>query len=323
MFSCPSCFREVVWCISLPKQVLFFNNSFIVHEFEKMPPMTKLVNGFWGPPTSTLDWCEENYAVSQFVAEFWNTISNWIMIVPPLLGAILTWQTRHETRYMLAFLSLFVVGVGSFSFHATLLYHMQLLDELPMIYCTCVFLFCIFECASQPGHTNIRLIFSLTACSMLITIVYLTFVNPLVFQWAYGILAGSLTLLALYKLRQHRGSRKLLMISIISYGSGFILWNFENNFCPTVRDLRTKSIIPLQPLTQLHAIWHLLAGIGSYYHILYSFDLRMRCRGKHTTVKFAWNWLPFIYPTERNLDEKLCETVVVVNGKGAHSVSLS
>lgn len=26
--------------------------------------------GYWGPTTSTLDWCEENYVVTLFVAEF-------------------------------------------------------------------------------------------------------------------------------------------------------------------------------------------------------------------------------------------------------------
>ena len=35
-------------------------------------------------------------------------------------------------------LSLIIVGIGSWMFHMTLLYHMQLLDELPMIYGTAI-----------------------------------------------------------------------------------------------------------------------------------------------------------------------------------------
>ena len=28
------------------------------------------VDGFWGQPTSTLDWCESNYDVNSYIAEF-------------------------------------------------------------------------------------------------------------------------------------------------------------------------------------------------------------------------------------------------------------
>lgn len=36
----------------------------------KMPPKNTFIEGFWGDVTSTLDWCEENYVVSAFLAEF-------------------------------------------------------------------------------------------------------------------------------------------------------------------------------------------------------------------------------------------------------------
>ncbi|EIE78529.1 hypothetical protein RO3G_03233 [Rhizopus delemar RA 99-880] len=64
---------------------------------------------FWGPATSTIDWCEENYHVSPYLAEFFNTTTNLMF-------------------------SVMFVGFGSWCFHMTLQYEMQLLDELPMIY---------------------------------------------------------------------------------------------------------------------------------------------------------------------------------------------
>uniref|UniRef100_A0A671KU08 Alkaline ceramidase n=1 Tax=Sinocyclocheilus anshuiensis TaxID=1608454 RepID=A0A671KU08_9TELE len=81
--------------------------------------------GYWGTSTSTLDWCEENYVVSYYIAEFWNTVSNLIMILPPIYGAIQTCKDGLEVRYVWSFLGLAAVGIGSWSFHMTLQYEMQ------------------------------------------------------------------------------------------------------------------------------------------------------------------------------------------------------
>ncbi|XP_035521938.1 alkaline ceramidase 3 [Morone saxatilis] len=138
--------------------------------------------GYWGRPTSTLDWCEENYVISFYIAEFWNTVSNLIMILPPLCGAIQTFRDGLEFRYVCSFLGLAAVGVGSWCFHMTLLYEMQLLDELPMIYSTCVFIYCLYECFKQEHGISLFPIALLLIFSVSVTVVYLQWKEPVFHQ---------------------------------------------------------------------------------------------------------------------------------------------
>lgn len=94
----------------------------------------------WGEVTSTIDWCEENYVQSGFIAEFCNTLSNTSYIfVSIFLYYRLTYKLNIvETRFKLTMAGLLLVGLGSAMFHMSLRYDCQLLDELPMIYITCI-----------------------------------------------------------------------------------------------------------------------------------------------------------------------------------------
>lgn len=120
--------------------------------------------GFWGERTATIDWCEANYEVTHYIAEFWNTLSNLIMILFPLYA--LYWSYIHikhanylkkksphkwkiyfkiPTSIILCHLALLLVGLGSWSFHMTLLYPMQLLDEIPMLFCSAVLIYSNYD----------------------------------------------------------------------------------------------------------------------------------------------------------------------------------
>lgn len=90
--------------------------------------------GYWGPSTSTMDFCEPNHVHSHYIAEFWNTLSSLPMITTGLLGVRLCRQQRLGHEQMLSYAALAVIGVGSVCFHATLLRTGQVLDELPMLW---------------------------------------------------------------------------------------------------------------------------------------------------------------------------------------------
>lgn len=76
--------------------------------------------GYWHPITSTLDWCECNYVVSYYCAEFVNTLTNVLFITLAIKGMYNCWEHGHDRVFFIAFLGYLIVGSGSFAFHLTL-----------------------------------------------------------------------------------------------------------------------------------------------------------------------------------------------------------
>lgn len=260
------------------------------------PPMLRDAgSGIWGFPTSTMDWCEENYAVTHLIAEFWNTVSNIIFIVPPLLAARFVLDSKIiERRYVFAHFLLATVGFGSLAFHCTLLHSSQLLDELPMIYGTSIMLYNCFESNAPPKYLNKPLAAFLSMLSLVITTVYVTVSNPEFFLWAYGLMAASLFVASVYFCCVYRASWRLLMSAQISYSLGFVLWNIDNEMCMGVREIRAILPFFIAPITQLHAWWHFFAGVGTYLSIVFSINLRLTCLGYNSQLVFLHGWLPAV-----------------------------
>nr|XP_009861435.1 alkaline ceramidase 3-like isoform X3 [Ciona intestinalis] len=260
----------------------------------KMAP-SNVVEGFWGKPTATLDWCEENYVTNKYIAEFWNTTSNVIMILPPLVCALYNWNKGLEMRYILANLSILAVGVGSWMFHMTLWYEMQLLDELPMIYGTCVLLYALHHHASPVKKRSYNYIISLIFVSVAVTVVYLQWKHPIFHQVSYAVLVFFLLYEAILALKNYPAIKAVGLASLCFYLFGFFLWNIDNIFCSHLRNARASSNNPLLSVaTQLHAWWHIFTGYGTYLHILFSsyarlLHLKREC--KVTKLGYVWPYL--------------------------------
>uniref|UniRef100_A0A3B3XTE6 Alkaline ceramidase n=1 Tax=Poecilia mexicana TaxID=48701 RepID=A0A3B3XTE6_9TELE len=247
--------------------------------------------GYWGRPTSTLDWCEENYVVSSYIAEFWNTVSNLIMILPPIYGAVQTFRDGLEFRYICSFLGLSAVGVGSWCFHMTLLYEMQLLDELPMIYSTCVFVYCLRfslqQNSSWPNSLN---------CSKHLLVDCFRSKCGSSFQVMYGALVACLVMRSVFIVTWvYPWLRGLCYTSLGIFMLGFLLWNIDNIFCDSLR--ASRQVLPpgVGVVTQFHAWWHIFTGLGSYLHILLSLQIRSTYLKYRPKVKFLCGVWPTLH----------------------------
>lgn len=150
------------------------------------------IKGYWGYTTSTLDWCEENYIVLRYVAEFWNTISNVLLVVLPLCLIYSYYKQGLAYIHIVAVFSLFMVGIGSTLFHGTLLYEMQMLDELPMLIAASFLVFNMMTITTADGSVwklLVGLIISLFCISAIV--IYLVVNDPLFHEACYGILVSN------------------------------------------------------------------------------------------------------------------------------------
>ena len=86
---------------------------------------------------STINWCESDYYYSKYIAEMYNTLTGICLCVSSILfyynyKNVNTYKNVLVNLYP-SLILLFIIGVGTFLFHGTLLYVFQLLDELPML----------------------------------------------------------------------------------------------------------------------------------------------------------------------------------------------
>ncbi|KAI8049619.1 ceramidase-domain-containing protein [Syncephalis plumigaleata] len=228
---------------------------------------------YWGKRTANIEWCEENYATCKYIAEFYNTITNALFIVFAIYGIYTAQKLKLERRFALTFASYMLIGVGSWGFHMTLLYEMQLMDELPMVFTTSMLLYLTFDTDNMSKRQRQLLPWGLAAISLFITATYLFVNHSLYYQCCYGALTITTVMKAAYAFNQLPANslakqelRKLLLISCARASIGE----------------------PWNGLLQLHGWWHILAGLGGYGFIVFCQYLRLSRLDKHNDYVVEW-----------------------------------
>ncbi|KAL8691742.1 MAG: hypothetical protein Q9224_004104 [Gallowayella concinna] len=282
--------------------------------------------GYWEPVTSTIQWCEEDYYATPYAAEIVNTLTNLMFVFLAFKGIRNCRKHGHDTVFLVAFVGYLLVGMGSFLFHATLKYPMQLVDELSMIYTTCLMNYATFS-YSKSRQYALTLALGLISLAMFITLYYHYLQDPLFHQNAYAILTVVVLARSMYvmefslrpSLRKNEEHFKLhhrmsmtadqkevsrsddrrneqilaTMWLLIGTGltiflSGFGIWQLDNIFCSELRTWRREVGLPWGILLEGHGWWHLLTGIGAYFYLTWGIWLRHCLNGRQEQYNLVW-----------------------------------
>lgn len=288
-------------------------------------------DAFWGPVTASIDWCEANYDVSIWIAEFMNTISNIPFLAMAVFGLYTSHKNRLPSDLLLPYVGLSLIGLGSFFFHLTLSYHTQLLDELPMLFGATFVTYCVFntqragEKAAVPGVGYI-----LFAIVSTVTVAYLIYPNPVLHQAAFASILLSCVARATYLCYNHlldtpfEQQRNREVIKTQTQGAAFIIgafaiWLVDCFACTPLTRAKLTVGKPLAFLLELHAWWHLGTGAAGYWLAVSLQLLVLSLRGDPHYYALSYTLFGLLpYVRRRTGEEKvlLSEKKAPQDGKG-------
>ncbi|KAF2995145.1 hypothetical protein E8E14_003632 [Neopestalotiopsis sp. 37M] len=234
--------------------------------------------GIWGPPTSAANFCEEDYAVTRFMAEFVNTLSNLAYVY--LAFKYPRCPTKETSKTCLDSLSwsLLLVGVASGAFHATLRQGLQLGDDLSMLLLTGTMLQHLY-CRNQAPRPSRLIAAAIWLGTISVSIIYVRSGNLVIHMSAFGTsvaLIGLRLLQLIYypKQKQQFGQRETQAELASRFWTGtaylaaaFAVWNADLELCLPLRALRQHIGWPWQLLLELHGWWHILTAAGAAHMI--------------------------------------------------------
>ncbi|KAI5363266.1 putative alkaline ceramidase [Septoria linicola] len=230
------------------------------------------LHGFWGTPTSNVNFCEEDYVWTYYVAEFFNTVTSLAYVAYGIHG--IRRSKRHDIGiFSITNSSYFaLIGVGVFSglYHTTLKYHTQMSDELSMHVAIATVLLQVYT-FQEPLAIQRR-----NAAIILGIIIPFVIYHCLTDEFIlHVILFSGMSITVARRIRhiiririkekaQRAKLRSLVTFATASSLFAFFIWNVDNLFCPTLTKLKHKVGYPWAILLEGHGYWHVLTAMGAY-----------------------------------------------------------
>ncbi|KAJ5991864.1 hypothetical protein N7451_007588 [Penicillium sp. IBT 35674x] len=232
-------------------------------------------NAFWGLPSSKANFCEEDYVVTRYVAEFINSLTNLSYIIYAVYG-LRQLQQKHNFDFSRAipYWGLMAVGICSAAFHISLQYHTQMLDDLSMLFTTTPLVHRVLTVDADRRSSFVTGLFVYLALALLVA--YHVTTDELVLHASFFV--GSIALIGirtiqLLKQRTAENStirRQLwgmIVFGAVIFHLGYFVWVVDGWACDWLKSSRAAIGLPWAWLLELHGWWHIFTGIGAYIFV--------------------------------------------------------
>ncbi|KAL2842901.1 alkaline phytoceramidase [Aspergillus pseudoustus] len=232
---------------------------------------------FWGYPTSKANFCEADYAISRYIGEFINSLSNVIYVVYGIYGLHQLRQKGNKNGDPLRTLSywgLIAVGVCSVVFHVSLKYHTQMMDDLSMHFATTPVLHRVLTVNST--HRDSLVIGTVLGALLAFLLTFHMMTDELIVHSASFV--STVTVIGVQTIRlvntrtQPGSISRLQMWGIVRFGAvifnvGYWFWLADQWACGFFTKARDAIGLPWAFVLELHGWWHICTGIGAYIFI--------------------------------------------------------
>ncbi|OAL50594.1 alkaline phytoceramidase [Pyrenochaeta sp. DS3sAY3a] len=239
----------------------------------RWPYPPKPETGAWGPVTSNHNFCEEDYNITGYIAEFVNTLTNATYVIYGLHGIRRICFKQNKSLFSaLTFSYWGLIGVGLLSgwFHSTLKYHSQMGDDLSMFLAVGAILhqlLCFQATPAQQRNYTLAILGTVIPISVYHCWADEIYVHEITFAFMIFLVSRHTRALIKKQVKNEDSRKKLGKMATFGISTGlfgYFLWNIDFHLCNHVTAFKHYVGLPWGFVFELHGWWHILTGIGAY-----------------------------------------------------------
>tara|TARA_Y100000591_G_C21795839_1_gene679270 strand:- start:44 stop:634 length:591 start_codon:yes stop_codon:yes gene_type:complete len=187
------------------------------------------MNPFWGKKDTSVSFCEDAYTNSNYIAEYYNTLTGFLYVI---VGLLYIKSKISVLGYICVFL-----GIGTIMLHMTQRYYGQIMDELMMIWLTYLML----------NKLNRKLYRK--SIILPLSIIYLCYHNNFIIFFA---MFSTILICLLYESKKYKLTNIKRFVFYYHLCLGVFSWFLDQLYCDKLKHL------------YLHCVWHYCTSIVIY-----------------------------------------------------------